>query len=83
MSEKFKEMIVAKLGSANDCEEVKQVLNSYLDNMSEKNLQAGVIGGCLINLKVELKTLSPSAYDYLHWCNIRCAILHLKGLIDK
>jgi hypothetical protein len=83
MIEEYKEMIVAKLGSANDCEEVKQVLNGYLDNMSEKNLQAGVIADCLVNLKEELKALSPSAYDYLHWCNIRCAILHLKGLINK
>lgn len=83
MIEENKEMIVAKLGSANDSEEVKQILNRYIDNMSEKNLQAAVIADCLVYLKEELKALSPSAYDYLHWCNIRCAILHLKGLINR
>jgi hypothetical protein len=83
MINEYKEMIVAKLGSANDCEEVKQILDRYLDNMRKKNRQAGVVAECVVNLKEELKALSPSAYDYLHWCNIRCAILHLKGLIYK
>ncbi len=83
MIEEYKETIVVKLGWANDCEEVKRVISSLIDSMRENKLPAAVINDCLDKLRERLKALSPASYDYIHWCNIRCAILYLKGLVNK
>jgi hypothetical protein len=83
MIEEYKETIVVKLGLANDCDEVKQVLSRSIESMREKKLPAAVINDRLDKLKERLKALSPASYDYIHWCNIRCAILYLKGLVNK
>lgn len=81
--EKYKEFVVQKLGTADDCEETEQIINKSIQFLKEKHLPAKVKAGYLINLKEELKNLSPSGFDYIHWCNIQCAILYLKKLTNK
>lgn len=83
MIKEYKQAIIVKLGMANDCEEVKQIIARSIDSLREKKLPAAVINHYLDKLKERLKTLSPASYDYLYWCNIRCAILHLQGLGNK
>ena len=81
--EEYKEAIVKKLGMANDCEEVEQILSRSIEKMKEKHLHVSVIADYLRKLKDGLKVLSPSGFDYIHWCNIRCAIMYLKKLTNK
>jgi len=81
--EEFKEFIVKKLGIAGDCEETEQIINRSIQLLKEKHLSAKVKAEYLVRLKQELMALSPSGFDYLHWCNIQCAILYLRKLIKK
>jgi hypothetical protein len=81
--EEFKEFIVKKLGMAGDCEETEQIINRSLKLLKEKHLSATVKADYLFRLKKELMALSSSKFDYLHWCNIQCAILYLRKLTKK
>ncbi|HZI53640.1 MAG TPA: hypothetical protein VFD56_08055 [Chitinophagaceae bacterium] len=78
--EEYKEAIIKKLGTANDCEEVEQLINRSIEKMKEKHLPAHIVADYLYKLKTGLKSLSPSGFDYIHWCNIQCAILSLKKI---
>lgn len=78
--EEFKEFIVKKLGMAGDCEETEQIINRSIQLLKEKHLSAKVKADYLVRLKEELMALSSSGFDYLHWCNIQCAILYLRKL---
>ena len=82
-TEEYKEFIVRKLGTANDCEETEQIIKSSIQILKQKNIPAGVKADYLIRLKDGLKQLSPSGFDYIHWCNIQCAILYLRKLTNK
>lgn len=81
--EEYKEFVVQKLGMADDCEETEQIINKSIQLLKEKRLPAKVKADYLISLKQGLKNLSPSGFDYIHWCNIQCAILYLKKLTGK
>jgi hypothetical protein len=79
----YKEAMIIKLGKVNNSEEVEQLISRSIERMREKKITADVITDYLDKLKDALKALSPSGFDYLHWCNIRCAILHLKKRTNK
>lgn len=81
--EEYKEFIIRKLGMAGDCEETEQVINRSIQILKEKHLPAKVKSDYLARLKEELKNLSPASFDYIHWCNIQCAILYLRKLTKK
>jgi hypothetical protein len=81
--EEYKEFIVQKLGMAGDCEETEQIINRSIQLLKEKHLTAKVKADYLVRLKEGLKGLSPSSFDYIHWCNIQCAILYLRKLTNK
>ena len=81
--EEYKEFIVNKLGIAGDCEETEQIINRSIQLLKEKHLPASVKTDYLVKLKEGLKNLSPSGFDYIHWCNIQCAILYLRKLTNK
>lgn len=79
----YKEFIVQKLGKAGDCEETEQIINRSIQLLKEKHLPSKVKADYLVRLKEGLKDLSPSGFDYIHWCNIQCAILYLRKLTNK
>lgn len=81
--EEYKDFIVNKLGTVNDCEEAEQIIGRSIELMKEKHLPAKVKADYLVELKERLKQLSPSGFDYVHWCNIQCAILYLRKLTNK
>ena len=81
--EEYKEFIVHKLGVASDCEETEQIINRSVKLLKDKHLSAKVKADYLVRLKEGLKDLSPAGFDYIHWCNIQCAILYLKKLTNK
>lgn len=81
--DEFKDAIINKLGTANDCEEAEQVINRSIEIMKEKHLKEYVITDYLQKLKTGLKELSPSGFDYIHWCNIQCVILYLRKITMK
>lgn len=81
--EEYKEFIVQKLGMASDCEETEQIISRSIQLLKEKHLPAKVKSDYMVRLKDGLKQLSPSGFDYIHWCNIQCAILYLKKLTKK
>ena len=81
--EEYKEFIVQKLGMAGDCEETEQIIIRSIQLLKEKHLSARVKANYLVKLKEGLKDLSPSGFDYVHWCNIQCAILFLRKLTNK
>jgi len=81
--EEYKEFIVQKLGMANDCEETEQIIIRSIQLLKEKHLPARVKADYLVKLKNGLKDLSSSGFDYVHWCNIQCAILFLRKLTNK
>jgi hypothetical protein len=81
--EEYMEFIVQRLGMAGDCEETEQIINRSIDLLKEKHIPARVKADYLSRLKVGLKQLSPSGFDYIHWCNIQCAILYLRKLTKK
>ena len=81
--EEYKEFIVQKLGTANDCEETEQIINRSIQLLKEKHIPAKIKADYLVRLKDGLKHLSSTGFDYIHWCNIQCAILHLRKLTNK
>jgi len=81
--EEYKDFIVQKLGMAGDCEETEQIINRSIELLKEKHIPVQVKTDYLSRLKDGLKQLSPSGFDYIHWCNIQCAILYLSKLIKK
>ncbi|WP_276503960.1 hypothetical protein [Terrimonas pollutisoli] len=81
--EEYKTFIVQKLGMAGDCEETEQIINRSIELLKEKHLPAKVKSDYLAKLKEGLKELSPASFDYIHWCNIQCAILYLRKLAKK
>jgi hypothetical protein len=81
--DEYKEFIVQKLGMAGDCEETEQIINRSIELLKEKHLPAIVKADYPSRLKDGLKELSPSGFDYIHWCNIQCAILYLRKLTKK
>lgn len=81
--EEYNEFIVKKLGMAGDCEETVQIINRSIQLLKEKHLPAKVKSVYLASLKEGLKELSPASFDYIHWCNIQCAILYLRKLATK
>lgn len=81
--EEYKKAVVKKLGMLNDCREVEQLISRLIERMKEKHLYASVIADYLRKLKDSLRTLSPSGFNYIRWCNIRCAILYFKKLTNK
>ena len=82
-TEEYKEFIVKKLGTANDCEETEQIINRSIQLLREKHIPAKIKADYLVRLKDGLKQLSSTGFDYIHWCNIQCAILHLGKLSNK
>ena len=78
--EEYKELIIQNLGMAGDCKETEQAINRSIQLLKEKHLSAKIKATYLVSLKEELKKLSPASFDYLHWCNIQCAILYLRKL---
>ena len=82
-TEEYKEFIVKKLGTANDCEETEQIINWSIQLLREKHIPAKVKADYLVRLKDGLKQLSSTGFDYIHWCNIQCAILYLRKLTNK
>ena len=81
--EEYKGFIVQKLAMASDCEQTEQIISSSIQLLKEKCLPAKVKADYLVRLKEGLKNLSPTGFDYVHWCNIQCAILYLKKLTNK
>jgi len=82
-AEKYKDLIVQKLGMANDCEESKQIIIGYKQFLKEKHISTREKEDFLVGLKDNLKNLSAPRFDYTHWCNIQCAILYLRKLTNK
>ena len=82
-TEEYKKFIVQKLGTANDCEETEQIINKSIQLLREKHIPAKVKADYLVRLKDGLKQLSSTDFDYIHWCNIQCAILYLRKLTNK
>ena len=82
-TEEYKEFIVKKLGTANDCEETEQIINKSIQLLREKHIPAKIKADYLVRLKDGLKQLSSTGFDYIHWCNIQCAILYLRKLTNK
>lgn len=81
--EEYKEFIVQKLGMAGYCEKTEQIINRSIELLKEKHIPARVKADYLSRLKDGLKQLSSSGFDYIHWCNIQCAILYLKKLTKE
>lgn len=81
--EEYKEFIVQKLGVANDCEETEQIIRRSIQLLKEKHLPAKIKADYLVRLKDGLKDLLPAGFNYIHWCNIQCAILYLRKLTNK
>lgn len=81
--DEYKELIIQKLGMAGDCEETEQAINRSIQLLKEKHIPAKIKAEYLVRLKDGLKNLSPSGFDYVHWCNIQCAILYLRKLTNK
>ena len=81
--EEYKAFIVEKLRMAGDCEETEQIINRSIELMKEKHIPKREKIDYLVSLKDGLKQLSPSGFDYIHWCNIQCAILYLRKLTKK
>jgi uncharacterized protein YdiU (UPF0061 family) len=81
--EEYKEFIVQKLGTASDCEETEQIISRFFQLLREKHIPAKVKADYLVRLKDGLKQLSSTGFDYIHWCNIQCAILYLRKLTNK
>lgn len=79
--------IIKKLAMAGDCLEVEQIVSRSIEDIRKEQLDRDVIAEYTIRLKDDLKKLRPDQFDYLYWCNIRCAILYLKkrmaNLIDN
>ena len=82
-TEEYKEFIVKKLGTANDCEETEQIINRSIQLLRERHIPAKIKADYLVRLKDGLKQLSSTGFDYIHWCNIQCAILYLRKLTNK
>ena len=82
-TEEYKKFIVQKLGTANDCEETEQIINKSIQLLREKHIPAKVKADYLVRRKDGLKQLSSTDFDYIHWCNIQCAILYLRKLTNK
>jgi len=76
--EEYKEFIVQKLAMASDCGQAEQIIGSSIQLLKEEHLPAKVKADYLVRLKNGLKDFSPTGFDYVHWCNIQCAILYLK-----
>jgi hypothetical protein len=81
--EEYTGFIVQKLAMATDCEQTEQIISRSIQLLKEKHLPANVKDDYLVRLKEGLKDLSPVSFDYVHWCNIQCAILYLKKLTNK
>ena len=81
--EEYKEFIVQKLAVASDCEQTEQIINRSVQVLKEKHLPGKVKAEYLVKLKEGLKGLSSGGFDYVHWCNIQCAVLYLKKLTNK
>jgi uncharacterized protein YdiU (UPF0061 family) len=81
--EEYKKLIIQKLGMAADSEETQQIINTSIQLLKENHLPVKVKADYLVRLKEGLKQLSPAGFDYIHWCNIQCAILYLKKLTTK
>jgi hypothetical protein len=81
--EEYKNEIIKRLGTANDCEEAERVINWSIEFMKDKHLQDDVIVDYLQKLKKGLKELSFSDFDDIHWCNIQDAILYLRKITAK
>jgi hypothetical protein len=54
-TEEYKELIVRKLGTANDCEEAEQIINRSIQFLKEKHIPPGVKADYLTRLKDGLK----------------------------
>ena len=78
--EEYIEFIVRKLGMAHDCEETERIISRSIELLKERHIASRVKADYLIRLKEGLKRLTPGGFDYVHWCNIQCAILYLKKL---
>ena len=50
-TEEYKEFIVQKLGTANDCEETEQIINWSIQLLREKHIPAKVKADYLVRLK--------------------------------
>ena len=81
--DEYMELIIQKLGMAGDCEETEQAINRSIQLLKEKHIPVKIKAEYLVRLKDGLKDLSPSGFDYVHWCNIQCAILYLRKLTNK
>ena len=81
--ENHKAHIIQRLGIAGDCEETKQIINRALQRQKEDYSHSRTDVEYLLKLKNELKDLSASGFDYIHWCNIQCAILYLRKLTNN
>ena len=81
--EEYTEFIVQKLAMATDCEQTEQIISRSIQLLKEKHLPAKIKDDYLVTLKDGLKDLSSTNFDYVHWCNIQCAILYLKKLTGK
>ena len=82
-TEEYKEFIVQKLRKVSDCEETEQIINRSIQLLREKHIPAKIKADYLVRLKDGLKQLSSTGFDYIHWCNIQCAILYLRKLTNK
>jgi hypothetical protein len=76
--EEYKEVILHQLEKADDCEEVEQIIDHAIKLMQDKSSKADLIIHYLSKLHDGLDDLSPTDFDSVHWCNIRCAIIILK-----
>jgi hypothetical protein len=78
MVEVNKQAILHNLKTANNCEEVKHFISRSIEILRDKDTDQSHINGYLLKLRDSLERLSSKGFDYVHWCNIRCAILFLK-----
>jgi hypothetical protein len=81
--EGYKKDILHQLKKADDCEEAEQIIHHFIKIMQEKHLYPGLIAYYLHKLRDGLEELSPTDFDSVHWCNIRCALINLKKITGK
>ena len=76
--EEYKELVLQMLKMVSDCDEAKRIVRNSMQLLDKSDLPRYLAG-----LKEGLQQLSPAAFQYLHWCNIQCAILYLEKTIQK
>lgn len=80
--EEYIDAILHHLEKADDCEEVEQIIGRSIERMWDRHFDAHLIDNYAHKLYEGLKKLTPTDFDSIHWCNIRCAVMYLNKITE-